>query len=46
MSTPEKTNQGRSAIGFTGLVVKDDPDAADGTLLVCLSGSGNTWLAG
>lgn len=41
MSTPEKTGQYRSAQGFTGLVVKDDPDAADGTLL-----GGHIQLAG
>lgn len=33
MGTPEKIAQYRNAQGFTGLVVKDDPDAADGTLL-------------
>lgn len=33
MATPEKIAQYRNAQGFTGLVVKDDADAADGTLL-------------
>jgi hypothetical protein len=33
MATPEKISQFRNAQGFTGLVVKDDADAADGTLL-------------
>jgi len=33
MATPEKIAQYRNAQGFTGLVVKDDADASDGTLL-------------
>ena len=33
MATPEKIAQYRNAQGFTGLVVKDNADAADGTLL-------------
>lgn len=33
MATPEKIAQYRNAQGFTGLVVKDDADAADSTLL-------------
>jgi len=33
MATPEKTSQFRSAVGYTGLVVKDSADASDGTLL-------------
>jgi len=33
MAVPEKIAQYRNAQGFTGLVVKDDADAADGTLL-------------
>tara|TARA_R110000868_G_scaffold2917_1_gene19879 strand:+ start:156 stop:602 length:447 start_codon:yes stop_codon:yes gene_type:complete len=33
MATPEKIAQYRNAQGFTGIVVKDDADAADGTLL-------------
>jgi hypothetical protein len=33
MATPEKIAQYRNAQGFTGLVVKDDADAADGVLL-------------
>lgn len=33
MAVPEKTSQFRAAVGFTGLVVKDDADAADGSLL-------------
>jgi hypothetical protein len=33
MAIPEKTSQYRSAFGFTGVVVKDNPDASDGTLM-------------
>ena len=33
MATPEKIAQYRNAQGFTGVVVKNDADAADGTLL-------------
>jgi hypothetical protein len=33
MATPEKIAQYRNAQGFTGLVVKDNADASDGTLL-------------
>lgn len=33
MATPEKIAQYRNAQGFTGLVVKDSADAADGVLL-------------
>lgn len=33
MAVPEKIAQYRNAQGFTGLVVKDDADAADGSLL-------------
>ena len=33
MAVPEKLSQYRNAVGFTGLVVKDDADAADGSLL-------------
>lgn len=33
MAVPEKTSQFRAAVGFTGLIVKNDPDGADGSLL-------------
>jgi hypothetical protein len=33
MAVPEKTSQFRAAVGFTGLIVKNDADGADGSLL-------------
>lgn len=33
MAVPEKIAQYRNAQGFTGLIVKNDPDGADGSLL-------------
>lgn len=41
MAVPEKIAQYRNAQGFTGLVVKDNADAADGTIL-----GGHIVLAG
>ncbi|NBV20154.1 hypothetical protein [Janthinobacterium sp.] len=33
MAVPEKTSQFRAAVGFTGLIVKNDPDGGDSSLL-------------
>lgn len=41
MPTPELISRNRSAVGYTGLVLTDDPDAAPGTLL-----GGHAQLAG